>query len=943
MAINKTSLAPGARIVVRDAEWLVQRVDSTNTGGQQLECVGLSELVRGKESIFLSEYETNIELLDPKDTELVHDDSRGYEATILYMESLLRQKAPTDDNLYIGYKAAMDVVPYQLDPAIQALSQARQRILISDAVGLGKTLEAGVLVSELIKRGRGKRILVVATKSMLTQFQKEFWTRFTIPLIRLDSTGLQRIRYKIPTNHNPFYYYDKSIISIDTLKNDTEYRTYIENAYWDIIVIDEAHNVADRGSGALRNKLANLLSHHSDTLIMLSATPHDGRAKSFASLMNMLDPTAIADPENYTPEDIKGLYIRRFKKDIQQQVKSAFKEREISLVKTKATTYEEKALRSFTDLQFKKIDSRRTRGHLFKTTLEKSLFSSPFACIETINNRISTLKEKESDYKDDIKQLASLRDDVADITFDNFSKYKKLLEVIRNDFNWKGNDTTDRLVIFTERIATLKHLETQLAKDLKLKKEQVSILHGGLSDQDQMKIVEEFGKESSPIRILVASDVASEGINLHYLCHKMIHFDIPWSLMVFQQRNGRIDRYGQENTPRIVYLMTKSENEKIRGDNRILEILIEKDEQANKNINDPSSFSGLDIDEEEKNTAEAIEKGKSAEEYQKSLEIVNPLELLLRKNDIPTGDVATSKQRDLPGVLNTDYDYVKKAIEFLKRDNTIQVSFNDSTSRIELTAPLDLQVRFKKNCSKELRPKDWLFVLSPNADVVQKEMKRCRKDDSAWPKVQYLWDQHPIIDWINDKVLAYFGRRQAPVVSLKEHLDPEEVVYICSGIIPNRKSHPLVHEWMAVYYKKNRFDRIETLDDFLKRVPIGKINIANSGSNQDVTALQSVLPEVVEKVHEWITEKWNSFETEINAKLQSQLKALEFLKVKQCKQLELDFGEVSKKAIQTLSKKQERQREIDRVFNEFFEWVEDTMTTENNPFIQIISVFRRET
>jgi len=258
MAINKTSLAPGARIVVRDAEWLVQRVDSTNTGGQQLECVGLSELVRGKESIFLSEYETNIELLDPKDTELVHDDSRGYEATILYMESLLRQKAPTDDNLYIGYKAAMDVVPYQLDPAIQALSQARQRILISDAVGLGKTLEAGVLVSELIKRGRGKRILVVATKSMLTQFQKEFWTRFTIPLIRLDSTGLQRIRYKIPTNHNPFYYYDKSIISIDTLKNDTEYRTYIENAYWDIIVIDEAHNVADRGSGALRNKLANL-------------------------------------------------------------------------------------------------------------------------------------------------------------------------------------------------------------------------------------------------------------------------------------------------------------------------------------------------------------------------------------------------------------------------------------------------------------------------------------------------------------------------------------------------------------------------------------------------------------------------------------------------------------------------------------------------------------
>ena len=131
---QKTIFAPGSRIVVRDAEWLVRRVDRTSTGGQALTVVGISELVRDKEAMFLTEIDKNIEILDPVATKLVQDISPSYQASFLYMESLLRQTPPTDNRLYIGHRAAMDPVSYQLDPALLALEQPRQRI------ATGKTL-----------------------------------------------------------------------------------------------------------------------------------------------------------------------------------------------------------------------------------------------------------------------------------------------------------------------------------------------------------------------------------------------------------------------------------------------------------------------------------------------------------------------------------------------------------------------------------------------------------------------------------------------------------------------------------------------------------------------------------------------------------------------------------------------------------------------------------
>ena len=163
-ATQPTVPSPGSRVVIRDEEWLVLRTDPTSDGGFLLTCDGVSDLVRGRSALFLSALEREIEVLDPAKTVLVPDTSRTYNDSLLYLESNRRRSIPNDELIHLGHRGVMNLVPYQLDPALQALKQPRTRILIADAVGLGKTLEAGILATEFIQRGRGKRILVVTSK-----------------------------------------------------------------------------------------------------------------------------------------------------------------------------------------------------------------------------------------------------------------------------------------------------------------------------------------------------------------------------------------------------------------------------------------------------------------------------------------------------------------------------------------------------------------------------------------------------------------------------------------------------------------------------------------------------------------------------------------------------------------------------------------------------------
>ncbi|MBD2337410.1 DEAD/DEAH box helicase [Calothrix sp. FACHB-156] len=949
------TLAPGARIVARDAEWLVKSTSRTPNGSVVIEVVGVSDFIKGRTARFVKELEEDLEVLDPKNTNLVSDNTPGYRNSLLFLEAHLRQTAPTGTNLYIGHEAAMDVLPYQLDPTLKALSMPRQRLLIADAVGLGKTLEAGILVAELMRRGRAKRILVVTTKSMLTQFQKEFWVRFTIPLVRLDSVGIQRIRSRIPTNHNPFHYYDKAIVSVDTLKQDREYRTYIEQAYWDVIVIDEAHNVARRGRGSsasLRSKLADRLASRSDSLIMLSATPHDGRAESFASLMNMLDPTAIANESNYTKEDIRDLYVRRFKKDVVAQLLKKFPERQVLAVEANASPQEEKAFEILDNLKLAGIDAKASTGKLFKTTLLKAMLSSPMACLETVCNRINRV-EKTDDrrFSADIDELKALAAALVTINEQNFSKYQKLLKLIitaeDGGFAWKGTDPKDRIVIFTERLKTMRFLKENLKRDLKLTEEEIATLDGGMPDVELMEIIEEFGSEKSPLRLVVATDVASEGINLHYFSHRLIHFDIPWSLMALQQRNGRVDRYGQERQPEIRYLLTRSSNEKVDEAERIVSVLVRKDEQAIKNIGDPSVFMGVfDADKEVEVTAaaiEAIEQGETAETFDARLQPGEQTEdednwfadLLSDDPEVSEEPQAQAAMQKMPSLFPDDYHYTLEALKAVNEENPLQLRSLEEELLIELTMPNELRSRFER-LPREIQPaSNQALRLSGDRNKVMRELEESRKSEERWPSIQYLWELHPVIDWLNDRGITLFGRHQAPVIVLPQ-LQTNEVIFVMSGIIPNRRGQPLVNKWVSVVFQNQKFKHIEDFEKTLQLTGLGQEPIPNQMLPIDEKLLNLREIAVVEAQKKMLEARKN-FEDSINVQLQEQLNRLNKLKGQHYEQLTLRFADGTPLKEE---KKSKAERRIEQIFNDYWRWVEDSMTTEPAPYIKIIAVLQ---
>jgi len=814
---------------------------------------------------------------------------------------------------------------------------------MADGVGLGKTIEVGVLLSELIQRGRGDRILVVALKSILSQFQKELWARFTIPLVRLDSVGIQRVQSKIPSNMNPFYFFDRVIISIDTLKRDRKYQRYLEECHWDAVVVDECQHVAVRGNLSQRARLAKLLGRTSDALILTSATPHDGRPESFASLMRLLEPTAITNEEDYTSDEVKDLFIRRFKRDIAHEVDDVFPEREIELVKKPASAPEDVAFEELAGLEFKTIARQRGgKGFLFRTTLLKAFLSSPAACASTITNRLNhkdMQNEEDPDVSHDRDKLEQLQSLVARVKPRDYGKLQALLVMLKElGFDKQGN--TERIVIFSERIDTLGFLHDYLKKELKLKAEQIEVFHGSLNDQDQQGLVESFGTESTPIRILLASDVASEGINLHYYCNRMIHFDLPWSLITLEQRYVRIDRFGQTQTPLITYLLTIPNDPKLKGDLRVLERLIEKEDAAHKNLGDVAWLMALHEPElEEERIGRGLEEGEAPEE-------IIPDEA--QHTDFTTilfgdGTEPEPTVRKPVRLLADDLAYAREAFKEILDGSGDHLEWHDHLDGFTLYPPEDLLRRFDY-LPPDLRGEKNELKLTTDRSRVMDALEESRQDERKWPEWQLFWEQHPVAEWLDDRVLGEFARHEAPVLRVVTGLERTERIFLFQGVVSNMRSQPTLVEWFGVRFHRGQPVGTVSLSEIVDATELGQ-STANPGGglSEEIEAdLLSMRSSAVQAAREYTQEKRKHRAEEISGPLREGLR-----RVKRWRDKSIADIDAKSAGLMTrhgkLRKDQERRLadardEIEKRHAARREWIDQGMRTAPEPYLRIVAV-----
>ena len=401
----------------------------------------------------------------------------------------------------------------------------------------------------------------------------------------------------------------------------------------------------------------------------------------------------------------------------------------------------------------------------------------------------------------------------------------------------------------------------------------------------------------------------------------------------------------------IYWFVNQTRTDKIRGDLRILEILIEKEKQAYENLGDPAVFLNVhDQEKEEKSIAELMASGESAEVVETQLDenAENAQKEgtewwmdLFQSEEIPNLDENDVLAEDEVRFFESDWHFFKTGLQELNaQGQMVQSSVDEQNKTVTITAPKDLQERLRQIPS-EARSTNNQYNLTTRVDLLEKSIdqaRQARAGENTWPDLHYLWPQHPIVEWLVDRLATRFGRHEAPVLR-SANLEPGEKAFILMAIIPNKKGQPLLVDWQVSCRKQSQEFKLIPLKSFVERLELKAGKIPNPGDEKVPEALKKSLPEAVEVMKRNMVLRQKEFSTSMNQRLEKKLSALKTLQERQFEQLELKL-ELSKQddGIKN-SKRQNRILEINQVFDDYREWVTNTLKTEPDPHIQVLAAF----
>ena len=505
-----------------------------------------------------------------------------------YVAMLSKIKSETSEGILSKLSSGVIPLPHQLHVLNRAVSDNNVRYILADEVGLGKTIEAGLIFEELKARGLIKRILVVCPTGLVTQWNIEMEEKFGEKFRIILPEDYDTIR-KITDNDDVYGQFDQVISPMDSIKplekrigwteerieQYNEERIYsIINSGWDLVIIDEAHRVAGSTGEVARYKLGNLLAAASPYLLLLTATPHNGKTEPFLRLIRLVDEKAFPNMKAVVKEQVAPYVIRTEKREaIDNNGNLLFKNRNTHIVELhwderhsqQRKLYE--MVSSYVSKNYNK--ALRNRGKnmwviFLLIMMQRLVTSSTTAVRQSLQKRIKILEEQAFRYESmteaefvEIDLEENMEEAIAAISMDIKSeiedlnqivavaqqaeyqyldvKVEPLLSIVDDIF---AEDKNRKLIIFTEFVATQQYL----SKLLKDRGYSISLLNGSSSIEERNLVLAEFREETN---ILISTDAGGEGLNLQF-ANYMINYDLPWNPMKIEQRIGRVDRIGQQ-------------------------------------------------------------------------------------------------------------------------------------------------------------------------------------------------------------------------------------------------------------------------------------------------------------------------------------------------------------------------------------------------------------